>query len=221
MRRMDDIPEVYYLETIEQLRVLAQDLRLRILDPLIKRPMTAKQLATELDEPPQKVHYHVRELESVGLVRLVETREKGGILEKYYRAVARGFEIPKELVRGVGGAQAMSEIEQMVYRVANGFIRALSAPGSDTSNRVAMSETSLWLTRIEASALSDRLSALIAEMSESTSQHDRGGGSERREYRLATLLYPRLPDEDPEPSAAEGETAESERAERDADSGSD
>lgn len=27
-------------------------------------------------------HYHVRELERVGLVQLVETREKGGILEK-------------------------------------------------------------------------------------------------------------------------------------------
>lgn len=210
---MDDIPEVYFLETIEQLRVLAQNLRLRILDPLIKRPMTAKQLAIELGEPPQKVHYHVRELEAVGLVRLVETREKGGILEKYYRAVARGYEIPKELVRGASGAQAVSEIEQMAYRVANGFIRAITTPGSEQSNRVAMSETSLQLTRDEANALSEWLDALVAELSRSDSQPgppDRNAPEERRVYTLATFLYPRLPDEEPAPSAAEDEAAKSE-----------
>jgi len=75
--------ERYEIENIEQLRAIADVLRLRIIDILQKQPMTVTQLGEVLGLAPAKVHYHVRELERVGLLRLVETREKGGILEKY------------------------------------------------------------------------------------------------------------------------------------------
>src|SRR5947209_5417117 len=90
--------EQYEIETIEQLRAIADLLRLRIVDVLKEKPMTVTQLGEVLGEAPAKVHYHVRELEKVGLLRLVETREKGGILEKYYQPIARDFSVEKQLL---------------------------------------------------------------------------------------------------------------------------
>jgi DNA-binding transcriptional ArsR family regulator len=88
---MQDQAEVYNLITVEQVRVMADELRQRILEELREQPRTVTQVGEILDLAPSKVHYHVRELERVRLVDLVETREKGGILEKYYRSVARSF----------------------------------------------------------------------------------------------------------------------------------
>src|SRR5215472_14641039 len=95
---MADIEDVFSLTTLDQVRTMADPLRVRILERLVRAPMTVKMLGTDLGEPPAKVHYHVRELERIGVIRLVETREKGGVLEKYYRAVARDFKVMKDVL---------------------------------------------------------------------------------------------------------------------------
>jgi hypothetical protein len=53
--------DVYALESLDQLRAIADPLRVRILEAVETRAMTAKQLADHLDEAAPKVHYHVRE----------------------------------------------------------------------------------------------------------------------------------------------------------------
>jgi DNA-binding transcriptional ArsR family regulator len=90
--------ERYEIETLEQLRAIADVRRLRIVDLLREQPLTVTQLGERMGLAPAKVHYHVRELEKVGLLRLVETREKGGILEKYYQAIAREVCVPDGLL---------------------------------------------------------------------------------------------------------------------------
>ena len=57
--------------------------------------MTVTQLGDILGIAPARVHYHVRELEKVGLLCPVETREKGGILEKYYQPVAKNISVAR------------------------------------------------------------------------------------------------------------------------------
>src|SRR5918912_3243946 len=94
---MTDTPEVYLLESIEQLKAIADELRQRIIHALSRRQMTVAQLGDLLGQAPAKLHYHVRELERLGLVVLVETREKGGILEKYYRTRGRTLAVPSRL----------------------------------------------------------------------------------------------------------------------------
>src|SRR5712692_8758246 len=90
--------ENYEIETNEQLRAIADMRRARILELLRDQPMTVTQLGELMGEAPAKIHYHVRELEKVGLLRLVETREKGGILEKYYQPIAREISVEKALL---------------------------------------------------------------------------------------------------------------------------
>ncbi|MBZ0307526.1 MAG: ArsR family transcriptional regulator [Anaerolineae bacterium] len=82
---------------METLKVLADSLRLQIVKLLILGPCTVKQIAAEVNLPPTKLYYHVKQLEDHGLIHVVDTRIVSGIIEKQYRAVAGGFRISKSL----------------------------------------------------------------------------------------------------------------------------
>ncbi len=53
--------------------------------------MTAKQVANALEESGGNVHYHIQRLLQGGLITLTNTREVGGITEKYYQAPSTRF----------------------------------------------------------------------------------------------------------------------------------
>jgi predicted transcriptional regulator len=61
---------------------------------LVNQPMTVKQLSVAMNRKPGTVLHHVQKLRSAGIIDLVETRETPkGIVERYYRAVAREFRL--------------------------------------------------------------------------------------------------------------------------------
>src|SRR5919199_432922 len=85
------------ISDLDSLRVIADPLRLRILESLIE-PRTVKQVAAELGIFPTKLYYHMQLLERHGLIMVVDTRLVSGILEKRYRAAARCFHVDHALL---------------------------------------------------------------------------------------------------------------------------
>jgi len=85
--------EILILEDLVKIKSVADPLRVKILKILIVRQATVKQVADFLGQSSAKMHYHVKELEKQNLIKLVETIEKGGILEKYYRANAKSYHL--------------------------------------------------------------------------------------------------------------------------------
>jgi len=162
----DTMAETFTLTTIEQLRVIADPLRIRILDTLISRALTVTQLGRQLGESPAKLHYHVRELERLGMVRLVMTREKEGILEKYYRAAARNYIAPHNLLQGVAPDEFIATVSQTIQRLAQGFLRALTKTtqqDGDHPDLLLFGGSTLWLKPNELQPLSDAIQALLEE----------------------------------------------------------
>ncbi|HEY7850299.1 MAG TPA: winged helix-turn-helix domain-containing protein, partial [Ktedonobacterales bacterium] len=123
---MDEIADSYSLQTVEQLRAVADPLRIRIFEALAQRAMTATQVGDELQIAAPKAHYHVRELERIGLVKLVETRERGGILEKYYRAIARNLAAPPQLLQSSEPGEIAAAITELFSNLSQSFLTALS-----------------------------------------------------------------------------------------------
>src|SRR5262249_49734100 len=91
----------------EQLRAFTDPLRVRVLELLSEREATNQQIAQTLVQPQARGLHHVRYLLDCGLIRLVDTRIKGGNVRKDYRATARIFGIrpPRELAADVTAAQ--------------------------------------------------------------------------------------------------------------------
>jgi DNA-binding transcriptional ArsR family regulator len=103
--------------------VLQHPLRLRILGEL-GEPDSASGLSKRLGVPRQKVNYHVRQLESEGLVELVEERRKRNCTERVVQAVARSYVISPSTL----GALA-SDPDRIRDRASSSYLVA-------TANRV-------------------------------------------------------------------------------------
>jgi hypothetical protein len=87
------------IDRLEQVRVLAHPLRLRLLEIFGESPHTTMQAAARLDLPATRLYHHVAALERVGFLRLRETRPNRGTIEKYYEATGRSIEFdPEQLV---------------------------------------------------------------------------------------------------------------------------
>jgi DNA-binding transcriptional ArsR family regulator len=70
-------------------RVAAHRLRVQALAIFAERAASPKELAAELQTPVGNVSYHVRELEELGLIELVEEKQRRGAVEHFYRAITR------------------------------------------------------------------------------------------------------------------------------------
>jgi DNA-binding transcriptional ArsR family regulator len=110
--------ESYTLKDLDQIRVLADPLRIRILEAFCEE-RTTKQVADLLGEKPTKLYHHVDALERVGLIELSRTRQNRGTLEKYYLAVARTFQTDSRAFRpgAKGGGEKGAVFRQMVSTI--------------------------------------------------------------------------------------------------------
>lgn len=68
------------------LKAIAHPLRIRILAMLGERAASPVELEPQLDATLGAIAYHVRTLHTLGLIELVETRQRRGAIEHVYRA---------------------------------------------------------------------------------------------------------------------------------------
>lgn len=111
-----ELDKEFVVSDLETLKVLTDPVRLHILESLVQKPMTVKDLAKRLGSTPTKLYYHVNMMEEYGLIKVVSQRIVSGILEKRYRTRAKSFDVDKSLL-ALGGSQAGSPIDIMLQVV--------------------------------------------------------------------------------------------------------
>lgn len=83
--------------SVEQAKLLGSALRIKIIAAIEKDAKTSKQVAVEINESPGNVHYHMKKLYEGGLIELVEEKQVGGVVQKYYLARATTFSSDHEV----------------------------------------------------------------------------------------------------------------------------
>lgn len=106
--------DVLYIDELDQAAALLKPLRIELLRQL-GVPRTLPELGEVLGETPQKLYYHVKVLERVGLVEKVAERRVGGIIEGFYQAAARSYWLSPALVGRVGGRQQAEDQLSLAY----------------------------------------------------------------------------------------------------------
>lgn len=199
--------EHYEIETLEQLRAISDMLRIRIVDLLTERPMTVTQLAELLQLAPAKVHYHVRELEKVGLLLLVETREKGGILEKYYQPVARQIGVASRLLQTAPSNDALITTESLLKQVEHGFLHELR---SRIEQKQDMREAMLGLSFTRIYVTNEEYAQLMKQLTEAVRPYEsRRGVEDEQELFCTLIIYPQTL---PHPTSIESEQVQLQNA---------
>lgn len=84
----DDAPSVFDKNLVA---ALSHPLRIRILDVLLQRVASPREIAEDLGAKVGDVSYHVTKLRSLGAIELVRTEPRRGTLKHFYRAVTRNY----------------------------------------------------------------------------------------------------------------------------------
>lgn len=82
---------MFIIKEYDQLKALSDPFRVKLMIRLVEKPYTGQQLSEILDLSRARIHYHLKELEKLGLIEIVKTEEKNGIVQKFYQSVASGF----------------------------------------------------------------------------------------------------------------------------------
>jgi DNA-binding transcriptional ArsR family regulator len=116
---------------VEQIvaKAFAHPLRVQILIILNERVASPNLLSQELDQSLNLVAYHVRVLEKYDCVELVDTKQRRGATEHFYRATRRQFltdsewaRLPENLRPGLAGAMLKSVFEDLEEASTSGAL---------------------------------------------------------------------------------------------------
>lgn len=109
-------------EGVEQIvaKAFAHPLRVQILIILNEKVASPNMLAQQLDQSLNLVAYHVRVLEKYDCIELVDTKQRRGATEHFYRATRRQFltdtewsSLPQSLRPGLSGAALKSAFDDI------------------------------------------------------------------------------------------------------------
>jgi DNA-binding transcriptional ArsR family regulator len=127
-------------------KALSHPMRARILMILNERVASPNEIADMIEERLPNVSYHVRALLELDCIELVDTAQRRGAIEHYYRAVVRPFFSDRDWKRlPRSGRQAISDtILQIVWEdVSRAMSEATFESRSDrhlTHNRMVLDE---------------------------------------------------------------------------------
>jgi hypothetical protein len=122
----------------------------------------------------------------VGLLKLVATREKGGVLEKYYRTIAPNSIVPNALLRSLPPGDSTRAAGEVLRLLTDGLLRVFSAAQQTDSEDTPpgfLVERVAWLTPEEFTDLKLQFNALLDRYK------DRRGRAGERERMVALLGY--------------------------------
>jgi DNA-binding transcriptional ArsR family regulator len=107
-------------------KALSHPMRARILGILDERVASPNEIAEMIHERLPNVSYHVRALLDLGCIELVDTAQRRGAIEHYYKAVVRPFFSDRDWKRlPRSGRQAISDVAlKVVWEDLSAAMRA-------------------------------------------------------------------------------------------------
>ncbi len=197
-------------------RVLVDPVRRRILQQLAE-PDSAAGIARRSGLPRQRVNYHLRELESAGLVRLVEERRKGNCNERIVQATAAHYVISPEVLGGLA-ADPTNVRDKMSWAylvaIAARAIRELAVlrERADSVNKplqtLTLHSDVRFASQADLNAFSEELSNAVARLTAKYHNESAPGG---RLFRVFVGAHPAITKTEEEARAEADSARESSR----------
>lgn len=186
--------------------------RRRVLE-LLQQPDSAAGLARRLGVSRQTVGYHLRELETNGLLKLVEERKKGNCIERLVQATARSYILSPEILGSLGRdpGQVKDHVSSgYLLHLANRAIRevaelreAADAKGQKLATMSLESEV-----RFANPARRNAFAQELADAFMAIASKYQASEPDARGYRMFVSVYPKIESQSPpEPPTKENSDA--------------
>ncbi len=206
----DAAPQAELLvQDLDTLKTIIDPLRGQILELMVTRPLTVRQVAERLGLAPSRLYYHVNLLEKYGLIQVAATRLVANLVEKSYRATALSFRIDESLL-ALGSDTGRDNISAVLKSVLDttraDLLRSLEARATNLEQGAARKPRTAVLTRQlsrlsleQAAAFRGRLQILLDEFTIADDPAMTGDG---QTYALTVAFYPTIYYADDEPETS-------------------
>lgn len=195
MQTRAPLPAFEVLSSPDQAAAVLHPDRRRVLEAL-REPGSATTVGERLGLPRQRVNYHLRELERVGLVRLVATRRKRNCTERVVQATATSYVVSPEVLDALAGDAADTP-----DRFSSAYLVALAARTirelGELRRRARADGTRLATLALQAdlrfASAADRAAFaedLATEIARLASFYDRPEARGARPFRLVVGVHP-------------------------------
>jgi DNA-binding transcriptional ArsR family regulator len=192
------VQDVEVIEDASAAAVALDPLRSRLLSELIE-PGSAATVAARVGMARQKVNYHLKALESRGLLELAEERMRGGITERVLQATAAAYVVsPAALGESAAdpdeapdrlSARYLIALAGRVVREVGGLAHRAAAAGKRLPT-MAIDTEIRFRSAEDRAAFAEELTAAVIDLA-ARYHHDDG-----RPHRLIVAAHPR-PEETP------------------------
>ncbi len=208
------MPKSTQKDGVEQIvaKAFAHPLRVQILIILNERVASPNLLSQELNQSLNLVAYHVRVLEKYDCIELVDTKQRRGATEHFYRATRRQFlsdsewaRMPEALRPGLSGAMLKAVFDDVEDAVSKGTFDELE--DRHLSRTPMVVDRKGW--EDVASLLSDTLDRILAIQAEASERIAKSG--EEGMLSKVEILHFKSPQPVPEAGAG-GEASTSPKA---------
>lgn len=177
-------------------KALAHPLRAKVLSLLNERVASPNELSRELNEPLGNVSYHVKALLELGCIELVDTAQRRGAIEHYYRALSRARldeSAFKKLPANVRNELTATLVQEAIQDAAQALKQGTIDERTDrhaSNTRLTLDETAWKELQERLTGLYDRALELQAE---SAKRREDGSGGEEILTTLTLLGYEAAP----------------------------
>lgn len=163
---------IFIANTIEEVKTIFDPYRLKILKTLHgeNTEKTVKQIAVELGEAPNKVHYHVKKLVDFGALELIKTENINGIIAKYYSTAYEGFIIGNEgnseetiSVKGNVLSAALDEVVSKFKVDMFTYMNLVAEQGKEAQRGLEINYEKLYMTKEEKEQYNKEIKKLISK----------------------------------------------------------
>jgi hypothetical protein len=195
------LPKTKKKDGVEQIvaKAFAHPLRVQILIILNERVASPNLLAQELDQSLNLVAYHVRVLEKYDCIELVDTKQRRGATEHFYRATRRQFltdsewsRMPQSLRPGLSGAMLKALFDDVEEAVTGDTFDEV--PDRHLSRTPMVVDKQGWSDT--AAVMSDTLDRLLEIQAEASQRI--AAGEEQGILAKVMMLHFKSPDPAPE-----------------------
>ena len=166
--------------------LLLHPVRLRIVQTMIGRQMTATQLKKLLgDVAPATLYRHLRQLHDGGLLEVIDERQVRGGVERTYGVVSEAASLGADDLLDVDAEDHFRYFATFVGTLLADYASYLQRDQIDLAeDRVGYRQAPLWLSDEELDELVSELSAVVQRRADYQPGHD------RRRRLISTILMP-------------------------------
>lgn len=191
------IPETHVVRSPEQAAALLNPLRAEILAHT-REPASAAEVARKIGDSPQRINYHLKALEKVGLVRRVGARQVRNLVEVLYQAIAKSFLLSEAVGLDSWAAERIKEQGSLAHLITlSERIRRdalLLMEQSETEREIPSASLQMKVHLDSEERRNAFLRDYAAMLEELVSRYGAAEDSDENAFRVAAVIYPEIPE---------------------------